>query len=110
MLVRDATLGDALADSLGQCPLVLMRGHGSTVVGTSLRQAVYRAVYAETNARLQMEALRLGEPVYLSHCEAAAAEAGDGPANRPRVGFMATRPAAARLMSKRRAALLTQEA
>lgn len=74
MLVRDATLGDALAGSLGQSPLVLMRGHGSTVVGTSLRQAVYRAVYAETNARLQMDALRLGEPVYLSRGEAAAAE------------------------------------
>lgn len=74
ILVRDAGMGDALAGALGPRPLVLMRGHGSTVVGTSLRQAVYRAVYAETNARLQLEALRLGEPVYLSHGEAAAAE------------------------------------
>jgi HCOMODA/2-hydroxy-3-carboxy-muconic semialdehyde decarboxylase len=53
-----------------------MRGHGATMVGTaSVRQAVYRAVYAEKNARLQMEALRLGEPIYLTAEEARGAAA-----------------------------------
>ena len=50
-----------LAAALGPHSLVLMRGHGSTVVGASLEQAVYRAIYAETNARLQSQAIALGE-------------------------------------------------
>ena len=74
MLVRNNELGAALAGTLGQNNIVLMRGHGSTVVGSlNVRQAVYRAVYAEVNARLQSEALRLGTPVYLTAAEAAGA-------------------------------------
>src|SRR6266496_2510699 len=49
MLIRDGPLGVALAKTLGQRSTVLMRGHGSTVVGTTLEQAVYRAIYAEVN-------------------------------------------------------------
>jgi ribulose-5-phosphate 4-epimerase/fuculose-1-phosphate aldolase len=40
---------------------VLMRGHGNVVVGGSVRQVVFRAVYTEVNAKLQAEAMRLGE-------------------------------------------------
>lgn len=72
LLIRDQPLGNALAESLGQEPVVLMRGHGSTVVGESIREAVFRAVYTEVNARLQMDALKLGEPIYLTPGEAAA--------------------------------------
>jgi len=54
---------------------VLMRGHGSTVVGASLEQAVYRAIYAEVNARLQIQAIALGEVTYLNAQEAAKAAA-----------------------------------
>ena len=60
LLIRDQALGRALAAALGSHSAVLMRGHGSTVVGTSLEQVVYRAVYAEINARLQSQALALG--------------------------------------------------
>jgi HCOMODA/2-hydroxy-3-carboxy-muconic semialdehyde decarboxylase len=70
MLVRDAPLGAALARSLGGHSVVLMRGHGSTVVGNSIEQVVYRAVYTEMNARLQMQALGLGDPVFLNEEEA----------------------------------------
>jgi ribulose-5-phosphate 4-epimerase/fuculose-1-phosphate aldolase len=74
MLVKTPELGRALAKSLGRHSIVLMRGHGATMVGTSsVRQAVYRAVYAEKNARMQMEALRLGEPTYLTAEEASGA-------------------------------------
>jgi HCOMODA/2-hydroxy-3-carboxy-muconic semialdehyde decarboxylase len=73
MLIRDRRLGEALARSLGPHAAVLMRGHGSTVVGTSLRQAVFRAVYTEVNARLQAEAMRLGTVTFLTDAEAAAA-------------------------------------
>jgi HCOMODA/2-hydroxy-3-carboxy-muconic semialdehyde decarboxylase len=73
MLVRTPELGRALAKSLGAHGMVLMRGHGATMVGFSVRQAVYRAIYAELNARLQSEALRLGKPNYLTREEAAGA-------------------------------------
>ena len=72
MLIRDRRLGAALAGVLRQDAVVLMRGHGSTVVGNGLRQAVFRAVYTEVNARLQSEALRLGEVTNLSDGEATA--------------------------------------
>ena len=70
MLVRDAVRAAALAKELGDKPMVLMRGHGATVVGKSIIQAVHRTYYATVNAQLQMDALRLGEPVYLDDDEA----------------------------------------
>jgi ribulose-5-phosphate 4-epimerase/fuculose-1-phosphate aldolase len=70
LLVRDPPLGAALAKSLGQRSVVLMRGHGATVVGGSLEQAVYRAIYTEMNARLQAQALALGDPIFLNEEEA----------------------------------------
>lgn len=70
MLISSPYLGQALARSLGSHSCVLMRGHGSTVVGTELRQAVYRAIYAETNAKLQLSTQALGEPIYLNPEEA----------------------------------------
>ena len=70
MLIRDRMLGAALARSLGASPYALMRGHGSVAVGVSIKQVVYRAIYAEFNARLQAEALRLGPINYLTAEEA----------------------------------------
>ena len=75
LLIRDQALGRALAAALGSHSAVLMRGHGSTVVGTSLEQVVYRAVYAEINARLQSQAFALGEVTFLNEAEAALAAA-----------------------------------
>jgi HCOMODA/2-hydroxy-3-carboxy-muconic semialdehyde decarboxylase len=71
LLVDSAKLGEAMTSVLGAHNAVLMRGHGSTVVGGSLQEAVFRGVYLEVNARLQAEALRLGEPIYLTAGEAA---------------------------------------
>jgi len=83
LLIRDRKLGAALARSLGSNAVVLMRGHGSTVVGASVRQVVFRAVYTEVNARLQSEALRLGAVTYLTQQEAELASAtNDGQINR----------------------------
>jgi ribulose-5-phosphate 4-epimerase/fuculose-1-phosphate aldolase len=73
MLIRDRALGRALAVSLGGCACVLMRGHGSTVVGASLEQAVYRAIYTEINAKLQALAMQMGPVTYLSEKESALA-------------------------------------
>jgi ribulose-5-phosphate 4-epimerase/fuculose-1-phosphate aldolase len=70
MLIRNRELGAELAKSLGKNVVVLMRGHGSTVTGSNLYQAVFRAIYTEVNARLQSEALGLGEVTYLTEGEA----------------------------------------
>jgi HCOMODA/2-hydroxy-3-carboxy-muconic semialdehyde decarboxylase len=77
MLIRSPALGAALAQSLGRAAVGLMRGHGNVVVGRSIPEVVFRAIYTEMNARLQTEALRLGEGhvAYLSEGEAAAATA-----------------------------------
>ena len=68
-------LGQALARSLGSANIVLMRGHGSTVVGDSLQRTVYRAIYAELNARYMLDATKLGEVVALTEGECRAAVA-----------------------------------
>jgi ribulose-5-phosphate 4-epimerase/fuculose-1-phosphate aldolase len=77
MLIRNPDLGAALARRLGDAAVVLMRGHGDVVVGRSVRQVVFRAVYTEINARLQAEAIRLGasEVEFLNDEEAAKASA-----------------------------------
>jgi hypothetical protein len=70
LLIKNRKLGRALADMFKSSAIVLMRGHGSTVVAETLQKAVYRAVYAEINARYQMEANKLGPITYLTEEEA----------------------------------------
>lgn len=72
LLVRNQALGQALAASLGSANVALMRGHGNVVVGHSIQQAVFRAIYTESNAHLQSEAMRLGEINFLTPEEAQA--------------------------------------
>jgi ribulose-5-phosphate 4-epimerase/fuculose-1-phosphate aldolase len=86
MLIRNAGLGAALAKTLGSAPVALLRGHGNVVVGQSVKEAVFRAVYTEVNARLESEALRLGQGqvVFLNEEEAkAAAETNSAQIGRP---------------------------
>jgi ribulose-5-phosphate 4-epimerase/fuculose-1-phosphate aldolase len=73
MLIRNPSLGHALAASMGDHPVVLMRGHGSVAAAQSIRHVVFRAVYTEVDARMQADAMKLGTPVFLSTEEAAAA-------------------------------------
>ncbi|HQQ72012.1 MAG TPA: class II aldolase/adducin family protein, partial [Alicycliphilus sp.] len=65
MLVGDAAKGEALAGTLADRPVVLMRAHGSVACGPTLQTAVFRAVYTEVNARIQhwAAALAAGEPL-----------------------------------------------
>lgn len=72
LLISNNHLGRALAEHFDGHDIVLMRGHGSTVVGYSIKQAVYRAVYAELNARYQLQAMQLGEVTYLTEGESRA--------------------------------------
>jgi ribulose-5-phosphate 4-epimerase/fuculose-1-phosphate aldolase len=69
LLVSDLAMGADLARAVGAGNCVLMRGHGSTVVGKSIREAVYTAIYLEVNAHLQLMASRLGNTKFLSRGE-----------------------------------------
>ena len=69
MLVRNMQQGRSLAKTLGDNAAVLMRGHGCTVTGKTIRDAVRVAVYLMVNARLQTEAMRLGDVTFLSEGE-----------------------------------------
>ena len=76
MLVRDPSRGKSLAQTLGDRPVVLMRGHGDVTVGPSVKMAVFRAYYTDVDARLQSQALALGGDVnYLTPGEGAKADA-----------------------------------
>lgn len=75
LVIGTNALGDALADTLADSSVVLMRGHGATVVGATLEQAVHRAVYTEYNARVLLAALGMdADPVTLTRAEAASAD------------------------------------
>ena len=66
LLVADMDQGRDLARALGARTSVLMRGHGSTVAGGSLREAVYAAVMLEVNAQLQLKAQAFGPVKFLT--------------------------------------------
>jgi ribulose-5-phosphate 4-epimerase/fuculose-1-phosphate aldolase len=84
MLITDNRLADALAKVLGSHPVALMRGHGSVVVGNSIQQAVFRSVYADVNARQELQAMALGPVNFLTTGEATKAAAmNDGQTMRP---------------------------
>ncbi len=69
MLIRTAEIGRDLAEKLGDKNVVLMRGHGATMIGESIPEAVFRAVYSMENAAIQMQAHQLangGEVEFLN--------------------------------------------
>ncbi len=71
LLIRDKNLGEALATSLGRKNFVLMRGHGATIAAPSVEVAVFRAYYAESNAKLQLSAMTMNSPInFLNEKEA----------------------------------------
>lgn len=72
LLVVNMEQGRDLAACLGENRVVLMRGHGCCVAGTSIQDATMTAIYVQVNARIQMDAMRLGEVIYLSPGEVAA--------------------------------------
>jgi HCOMODA/2-hydroxy-3-carboxy-muconic semialdehyde decarboxylase len=63
MLVSNPAFGRALAETLLDKSIALLRGHGNVVVGPNVQTAVYRAIYTEINARLHLQAISLGGPI-----------------------------------------------
>lgn len=60
LLVKDASLGRSLAQTLGTRSALLMRGHGAVIVASSIPNVVGRSIYLDVNARAQLQAIQLG--------------------------------------------------
>jgi hypothetical protein len=75
LLVARPEEGASLARALGPHAMVLMRRHGATVVGSSLRELVFRCIYSCDNARYLGEAKRLGHVAPLTPGEIEMAQA-----------------------------------
>jgi HCOMODA/2-hydroxy-3-carboxy-muconic semialdehyde decarboxylase len=64
LMITNPRLGKALAKTLGKdAAVVLMRGHGNSVVAPTLPNAVFRAYYTEVNARQLLAAITIGGPI-----------------------------------------------
>jgi HCOMODA/2-hydroxy-3-carboxy-muconic semialdehyde decarboxylase len=79
LLVENMEMGRDLAKRIGAGATALMRGHGATVAGNSIRHAVYICVYLEENARLQKQAMGMGEIRFLTAGEVDNVRARTGP-------------------------------
>ncbi len=60
LLVTNPDQGDDLAQGLGEHKVILMRGHGFSAAGKNLVEVVKVAIYMPKNAKILMNALRLG--------------------------------------------------
>jgi ribulose-5-phosphate 4-epimerase/fuculose-1-phosphate aldolase len=65
LLVVKPEEGRSLARALGPHPVVLMRRHGATVVGATLKDLVLRSLFLCQNAQYQLQAQILGKPSFL---------------------------------------------
>jgi HCOMODA/2-hydroxy-3-carboxy-muconic semialdehyde decarboxylase len=70
LLVVKPEEGASLARALGAASIVVMRRHGATVVGGSLRELVFRTIYSAKNAEHQLAAHMLGNVSPLTAGEA----------------------------------------
>ena len=73
LLVRNMDHGRDLAKSLGDATVILMRGHGCSVVGPHIKGATLAAVYLQISASVQLQSMVLGDVRYLTpgeteHC------------------------------------------
>lgn len=71
MLVTTMAQGNDLAQRLDRSTVALLRGHGCVVTGKSVYDAVHTAVLLRDNAKMQTEAMRFGEIIYLDDIEIA---------------------------------------
>jgi ribulose-5-phosphate 4-epimerase/fuculose-1-phosphate aldolase len=60
MLIDNNKVGAALAQTLGNRTIALIRGHGVAIVGTTIPDAVQNSIFLDVNARVQSQAVALG--------------------------------------------------
>ena len=66
LLVTNMDQARDLAETMGPAHVVLMRGHGCAIAGVGIKEAVLTAIYTQVNAKLQLQAMPLGDVKYLS--------------------------------------------
>jgi len=66
MLISCIEDGDRLSSALGDAPGIILRNHGATMVGNCVQQMVMNAIFLRDNTRIQLMAMQVGEPRYLS--------------------------------------------
>lgn len=72
ILVKSIPEGAALAKALGNSSVVLMRGHGMTIAAPTMKTGVFRAIYTEADAEIELQSLALGKSItFLNEIEAA---------------------------------------
>ena len=100
LLVSDEDQGGDLAQRMAGNNVVLMRGHGFAAAGVNLIEALRVAIYLRQNAKVLLEALKLGEVTYLSSGELEAIRSidPDSPALARAWEFWATEAGAAALL------------
>ena len=72
-LINTDELGDQMAACLGQLNAVMLRGHGATVVGPTLKLAVLWSLALEEGARYQVWASAIGTPLFFDEADFEAA-------------------------------------
>lgn len=68
-LVVTMEQGRDLAAALGEGTIALMKRHGCVVTGATVEETVMKAIYLQVNAKLQLQAMQIGEPDYLTDTE-----------------------------------------
>lgn len=63
IVINNAEKGAALAESLGDKAVLLLRAHGFVAVAPTIQSAVFRAIFTEVSARVQLQAATLGGPI-----------------------------------------------
>lgn len=63
IVISTPAKGAALAQTLADKPVALLRAHGMVAVGPSLPVAVFRAIFTVTSAAIQHQAQALGGPI-----------------------------------------------
>ena len=63
IVINNSDKGAAMAEVLSDKSVVLLRAHGFVAVGPSIQAAVFRAVFTEISARVQLHAAMLGGPI-----------------------------------------------
>jgi HCOMODA/2-hydroxy-3-carboxy-muconic semialdehyde decarboxylase len=63
IVISSPERGAALAEALDDKAVLLLRAHGFVAVGPTLQAAVFRAIFTEVSARVQLNAAILGGPI-----------------------------------------------
>lgn len=66
MIIDTAAMADSMARGMGAADCQLLARHGANCVGRSIQEVVFRSIYMKENAALQLQAMALGVPQFLS--------------------------------------------